>query len=152
MREKRRQFTNFSDREWSHDTRRMQRPLPWIRSLPWSTHTEAAGLPSRRFTGPASLPWLAGFLISAEGRMWHKAAMTSPSPPPHRWYARHLAEVGESYVDHARFALGIAARCVWTAGLLGVHAVFPFLLVRNASESLARIQADVAARSKRDDA
>jgi hypothetical protein len=78
--------------------------------------------------------------------------MPSPSAPTPRWYARHLADVGETYIVHARFALGIAARCAWTAVLLGVHAVFPFLLVRNGSESLARIQADVAARARRDDA
>jgi hypothetical protein len=79
--------------------------------------------------------------------MWHKAAMPSPSPAPRRWYARHLADVGESYVAHARFALCIAARCVWTAVLLCVHAFFPFLLERSGSAALQRIHADIAARS-----
>lgn len=62
------------------------------------------------------------------------------------WFNRHLGEVGETYADHARFALYIAARCAWTAVLLFIHALLPFLLVRQGSESLARIQREVAAR------
>jgi hypothetical protein len=80
--------------------------------------------------------------------MWHKAAMRSSSPPP-RWYLRHLHEVGESYVDHARFALGIAGRCAWAALLLVVHAILPFLLERNGSATLQRIHDDVVARAVR---
>lgn len=72
--------------------------------------------------------------------------MPSPTPAPRRWYVRHLADVGETYIAHARFALGIAARCVWAAVLLCVHAIFPFLLERNGSAALQRIHADIAAR------
>lgn len=62
---------------------------------------------------------------------------------------RHLAEVGETYLDHAAFALSIAARCAWTAALLVVHALFPFLLERAGSNALKRIYADIAARAAR---
>lgn len=77
--------------------------------------------------------------------MWHNAGMSSP--PPSRWYARHLDEVGESYVGHAAFALAIAARCAWAAALLVVHALLPFLLERDGSSALQRIHDDIAARA-----
>ena len=74
-----------------------------------------------------------------------------PSPPPSSRspFTRHLAEVGESYVDHAAFALSIAVRCAWTTVLLVIHALFPFLLERAGSEALKRIHADIAARAAR---
>lgn len=74
-----------------------------------------------------------------------------PSPPPSSRspFTRHLAEVGETYFDHASFALSIAVRCAWTAVLLVVHAVFPFLLERTGSDALKRIHADIAARAAR---
>ena len=70
--------------------------------------------------------------------------MSSRSP-----LTRHLADVGETYLDHAGFALSIAARCAWTTVLLVIHAAFPFLLERAGSEALKRIHADIAARAAR---
>lgn len=107
---------------------------------------EAADLPFRPLHQPRESPLARGVFTFWVRVLWHKAAMTSSRPKLPAWPVRHLAEVGESYGTHARFALRIAARCVWTAVLLAVHAVLPFLLVRKGSESLARIQADVAAR------
>ena len=122
----------------------------------------SAGPPLSSLHRPASLPWLAGFFlfkargnssaarrfaIPARATLWHKAGM-SPLPPP-RWYARHLREVGESYPEHAAFAVRIAARCAWASVQLVVHAALPFLFERGGSRTLERVQAEMAARAKR---
>lgn len=75
--------------------------------------------------------------------------MSSSRPSSRSPLARHLEDVGETYLEHAGFALSIAVRCTWTTVLLVIHAVFPFLLERAGSDSLKRIHADIATRAAR---
>ena len=62
------------------------------------------------------------------------------------WFARHLAETGETYLTHAAFALRVAALCALAATAITVHAVLPFLFETTGSRLLARIDAVLKAR------
>lgn len=54
-------------------------------------------------------------------------------------FTQHPAEVGETYWQHQRVALGFAA-ALFTAGCAAlVHAFLPFLFVKTGSEAIARL-------------
>lgn len=73
-------------------------------------------------------------------------AMADRDPTP--WFRAHLAEVGESYLQHARAAAGLAVQCLATALLLAVHAVFPWWFVRSGSERIRAMAAIVERRGR----
>lgn len=52
----------------------------------------------------------------------------------------HPQEAGENYFQHLSFTLGMAARLLWTAILLLLHGLFPFMLCRAASDRMKHCQ------------
>lgn len=50
-----------------------------------------------------------------------------------RLFADHPASVGESYLQHLRFAFGFSARLGLAAGAALVHGLLPFLFRKTAS-------------------
>lgn len=52
---------------------------------------------------------------------------------------RHLDEVGETYLQHAWFALKGAGQCLLAAGALVIHAVVPRWFTRSASTRLNKL-------------
>jgi hypothetical protein len=66
------------------------------------------------------------------------------------WFRAHLDDVGESYLAHARVALGLAGRCLGTAALPLVHALFPWWCVRSGSERIRAMAALVERRDRPD--
>lgn len=65
-----------------------------------------------------------------------------------RLFLDHPASVGESYLEHARFALGFAFWLL-AAGLAAlVHAVLPFLFQKTASGIIRRLFARIDGRGR----
>ncbi len=63
---------------------------------------------------------------------------------------RHLAEVGETYAEHAGFALRAAGQC-FVAGMgLVLHAVVPGWCVRTGSRRISRLHDDMRRREAGD--
>ena len=56
-------------------------------------------------------------------------------------FTRHPAKVGETYLEHAAFALWFSGWMFLAAGAALVHAVFPFLFESTASRIVARLAA-----------
>lgn len=54
---------------------------------------------------------------------------------------KHLNLIDESYTEHAKHAMWIAAQCVKMAAALVVHAAIPALFVTYASDKLDEVQA-----------
>ena len=54
-----------------------------------------------------------------------------------RLFAEHPGSVGESYVEHLRFAAGFSGRLALAAGAALVHALLPFLFEKTASTIVA---------------
>ncbi|MEM7090616.1 MAG: DUF6356 family protein [Pseudomonadota bacterium] len=60
---------------------------------------------------------------------------------PIKAFTEHPQSVGESYLQHAGFALGFAAS-LFIAGLAALsHAILPFTFQKTASEIVARLYA-----------
>ena len=58
----------------------------------------------------------------------------------------HLDQVDESYTQHFRAALGIAARLAVASAACAVHALIPSLCTRTASRRVAALHSQLAAR------
>jgi hypothetical protein len=56
-------------------------------------------------------------------------------------FTAHPSSVGETYTQHARFALCFGARMTMGGLAAMVHALFPFLLVTTASRALDELNA-----------
>jgi hypothetical protein len=56
-------------------------------------------------------------------------------------FTAHPASVGESYIQHGRFALGFGLRMLLGGLAAIVHAAFPFLFVTTASRVLDQLNA-----------
>ena len=56
-------------------------------------------------------------------------------------FTAHPASVGETYVQHFRFALGFGVRMTLGGLAAVVHAVLPFLFVTTASGALEKLNA-----------
>ncbi|WP_308917468.1 DUF6356 family protein [Jannaschia sp. LMIT008] len=63
-----------------------------------------------------------------------------------RGFRDHPASVGESYGQHARFALGFAGQLALAAGAALVHAAIPPLFETTASRIVRRLHARIEAR------
>lgn len=63
-----------------------------------------------------------------------------------RLFLRHPRTVGESYAEHARTAGRFGAEMVVGGAACIVHAVFPALFERTASETVKRLYAQMKAR------
>lgn len=64
-------------------------------------------------------------------------------------FTRHPATIGESYVQHLAQAgtFGVTMIAAGTACL--VHAIFPFLFEKTASQCVQRLHTQMAARARR---
>ena len=70
-----------------------------------------------------------------------------------RAFTEHPSDTGESYLQHLWFTLTMAARFLFTMTVLIIHGVFPFLLVRAASQQIEksyRIMKSRIPQSRRD--
>jgi hypothetical protein len=64
-------------------------------------------------------------------------------------FVAHPASVGESYGYHARFAGLTGLRMVLAGFACVIHAAFPFLFVRTASECIRDLHDGLSARQRR---
>lgn len=62
-------------------------------------------------------------------------------------FTRHPDAVGETYFAHMCFAAWFAYWLVAAAGAAALHAIFPFLFEKTASEIIARLYHRTRARS-----
>jgi hypothetical protein len=60
-----------------------------------------------------------------------------------RLFLAHPREVGESYGEHQRVALGFAVRLLGAAAACLVHALIPGLCTRTASRAITRMHEDI---------
>lgn len=51
-------------------------------------------------------------------------------------FTKHPAEVGETYLQHMRVALGFSVTFAWLAFVALVHAFFPFAFITTASDKV----------------
>ena len=63
---------------------------------------------------------------------------------------RHLQEADESYLQHARQALGFALRLGLAACFCLLHALLPFLFERRGSELVRQLYEEMMARRSAD--
>jgi hypothetical protein len=56
-------------------------------------------------------------------------------------FTAHPASVGETYLEHLRFATGFGVRMTLGGVAAVVHAVFPFLFITTASRALDELNA-----------
>ena len=63
-------------------------------------------------------------------------------------FSRHPQSVGESYLEHARFAAKFSGTLFLAAFAALVHAVFPFAFEKTASEIVIRLHGKVANRGR----
>lgn len=56
-------------------------------------------------------------------------------------FTAHPASVGQTYVQHLRFALAFATRMTLGGLAAAVHALFPFLFITTASRALEELNA-----------
>lgn len=63
---------------------------------------------------------------------------------------RHLAEVGETYFEHMRFALLVGALAVGAGSACMLHAIIPAVCERSCSRAVASLQRLFADRSQLD--
>lgn len=61
--------------------------------------------------------------------------------------SRHLAQLNESYLTHARHALWIAWKLTLAVLALLIHSIIPDILVTAASDKLAEVEAYRAKRA-----
>lgn len=63
-----------------------------------------------------------------------------------RAFTEHPASVDETYLEHARFALGFAGRLFLASLAALVHAVLPFLFETTASRAIGAMHARIVSR------
>lgn len=64
-------------------------------------------------------------------------------------FTAHPRSVGQGYLQHAGFALGVAGRALAIAGVATLHALLPFAFETTASEMLLKLADEIrAARAK----
>jgi hypothetical protein len=61
-------------------------------------------------------------------------------------FTRHPDALGESFFQHFRHALGYSGRMFLAGGAALVHAVFPFLFEKTASNMIKAMYAEMTAR------
>lgn len=64
--------------------------------------------------------------------------------PVIRLFSSHPAAVGETYAEHAGFAAGFGFRMVLGGLACMIHAVFPFLFVKTASDCVRELHGRIS--------
>lgn len=54
-------------------------------------------------------------------------------------FTEHPHETGETYLEHLWFTIKMTGRLLYSATVLLIHGIFPFVLVREASSQLEKI-------------
>lgn len=66
-----------------------------------------------------------------------------------RFFLRHPREVGESYIEHARIALGFGGRMVIAGCKCMLHAAFPALFPTAASDKVRELNKELDMRRRK---
>ncbi len=96
---------------------------------------------------------------TARVRTWlfkpqHKQAAQEWSHEVNRAFTQHPHDTGETYWQHLWFTITMAGRFLYATGVLMLHGLFPFLLVRAGSREIERIYGIMKSRipkSRRDE-
>ena len=75
-------------------------------------------------------------------------AETVKRAPVARFFTDHPHSVNETYFEHMRFALRFSGRLLAAGGAAFVHAIFPALFEKTASQLINRMHADMQSRFK----
>ena len=67
-----------------------------------------------------------------------------------RLFIDHPVSVGESYGQHAGFALGLGLRMIWAGLACMVHGLFPFLFVKTGSRCIRELNDCLQERQPRE--
>lgn len=76
----------------------------------------------------------------------HKQKARALADDVERAFTEHPHETGETYTQHLWFTLKMTARLVYTATVLLIHGIFPFVLVKAASTQIEKIYTIVRGR------
>lgn len=71
------------------------------------------------------------------------AMVTRRSSSPFTFFTAHPTSVGETWLQHAHFALSVAGTLVMAGVAAAVHAVFPALCQTTASRAIDRLHARI---------
>lgn len=75
-------------------------------------------------------------------------AETTKRAPVARFFTDHPHSVNETYLEHMRFALRFSGRLFAAGAAALIHAIFPALFEKTASQLIARMYADMQSRFK----
>ena len=62
------------------------------------------------------------------------------------FFMAHLKQVNESYIKHAKCALGLSLELISLSMALVIHAIFPFLFEHTASDHIHNIASKLKSR------
>jgi hypothetical protein len=76
----------------------------------------------------------------------HKARARELRDEVEKAFTEHPREAGETYLEHLWFTTQMTGRLAYSAIVLLLHGIFPFLLTRTASAQLERVYAIMRTR------
>jgi hypothetical protein len=96
--------------------------------------------------------------IARRGKAWalqeeHQRQVRELRDQAHRAFTEHPEETGETYWEHLWFTFTMSMRFFLTTLVILIHGIFPFLLVRTASnhiETIYRIMKSRIPKSRRE--
>lgn len=65
-------------------------------------------------------------------------------------FTKHPHSVGETYVEHARFAFGTGIRMVFAGFACIIHGIFPFLFVKTGSTTITSLHEGLSKRTSKE--
>lgn len=77
--------------------------------------------------------------VSWVSREEHKKKAIEIRDQVEKAFTDHPQEAGENYLEHLWFTITMTSRLIYSAIVLLIHGIFPFLLVRTASTQIVRI-------------
>ena len=102
-------------------------------------------MPGAAFSNPVQTPWVRRIA----GRRDALANLDTGEASMIRASKRHLADVGENYLEHLRAALGFSLKLAKASVACGAHAIVPGICTDTASRSVAQLQAKLVMRAAR---
>jgi hypothetical protein len=64
-------------------------------------------------------------------------------------FLEHPRSIGETYSQHLRYAFKTAVKLNFAGGVLAIHAFFPFLFERTASDAVLELAREIEQRGKK---
>lgn len=114
---------------------------PYVeRTKAWWEHVTAKISSSehvQKMTNDAKTHW-ARFVVWVS-REEHKQKAIDIRDQVEKAFTEHPQEAGENYLEHLWFTITMTSRLIYSAIVLLIHGIFPFLLVRTASTQIVRI-------------